>query len=55
MPAAAKRPCNLTTPMPRGPQPVTVEAIKRVYEERGIVFFSEGPSPNGGIGVRLAE
>jgi hypothetical protein len=40
---------------PRGPQPVTVEAIKRVYEERGIVFFSEGPSPDGGIGVRLAE
>lgn len=39
----------------RGPQPVTIEAIKRVYEERGIVFFDEGPAPNGGIGVRLAK
>lgn len=40
---------------PRGPQPVTVDAIKRVYEERGIVFLNEGPSPAGGIGVRLAK
>jgi hypothetical protein len=40
---------------PRGPQPVTVEAIKRVYEARGIVFFDEGPAPHGGPGVRLAK
>lgn len=40
---------------PRGPQPVTVEAIKRVYEEHGIVFFDEGPSLTGGAGVRLAK
>lgn len=38
---------------PRGPQPVTVDAIKRVYEERGIVFFDAGASPDGGPGVRL--
>lgn len=38
---------------PRGPQPVTVDAIKRVYEERGIVFFGAGASPDGGPGVRL--
>ncbi|WEX74828.1 helix-turn-helix domain-containing protein [Sinorhizobium numidicum] len=40
---------------PRGPQPVTVEAIRRVYEERGIVFFDEGPAPDGGSGVRLGN
>jgi len=40
---------------PRGPQPVTIDAIKRVYEERGILFLNEGPSPSGGIGVRFAE
>ena len=37
---------------PRGPQPVTLQAIKRVYEEAGVVFISgngEGP------GVRLAK
>ena len=39
----------------RGPQPVTIEAIKRVYEERGIIFFDEGPAPDGGIGIRLAK
>jgi transcriptional regulator with XRE-family HTH domain len=38
---------------PRGPQPVTVEAIKRVYEAHGIIFFDEGPAPEGGVGVRL--
>lgn len=38
---------------PRGPQPVTVEAIKRVYEERGVIFFDEGPVPAGSVGVRL--
>lgn len=40
---------------PRGPQPVTVEAIKRVYEQRGIIFFDEGPAPPGGIGVRVTK
>jgi hypothetical protein len=40
---------------PRGPQPVTVEAIKRVYEDRGIIFFEADPAPNGGPGVRLAK
>lgn len=40
---------------PRGPQPVTVEAIRRMCEARGIVFFDEGPAPNGGPGVRLAK
>jgi transcriptional regulator with XRE-family HTH domain len=39
---------------PRGPQPVTIEAIKRVYEERGIVFVDEGVSSTGGKGVRFA-
>ena len=38
---------------PRGPQPVTIEAIKRVYEERGIIFFTSGPAPDGGPGIRL--
>lgn len=40
---------------PRGPLPVTIEAIKRVYEERGIVFFDDGPAPAGGAGVRLRK
>nr|WP_083222786.1 helix-turn-helix transcriptional regulator [Ensifer sp. LC163] len=40
---------------PRGPQPVTVEAIKRVYEARGVIFFENGPGPDGGPGVRLAN
>ncbi|WP_245484162.1 helix-turn-helix transcriptional regulator [Rhizobium ruizarguesonis] len=40
---------------PRGPQPVTIDAIKRVYEERGIIFFEEGNAPNGGKGVRLTR
>lgn len=35
---------------PRGPQPVTVEAIRRVYEDAGIVFI---PENGGGAGVRL--
>jgi transcriptional regulator with XRE-family HTH domain len=38
---------------PRGPQPITVDAIKRVYEERGIIFFDTGAMPDGGPGVRL--
>lgn len=38
---------------PRGPQPVTVDAIRRVYEQLGIVFFDEGPVPSGGAGVRM--
>lgn len=42
-------------PGPRGPQPVTIEAIRRVYEQQGIVFFDEGPAPSGGAGVRLAR
>lgn len=40
---------------PRGPQPVTIEAIKRVYQERGVIFLDEGPSPSGGKGVRLEK
>jgi len=40
---------------PRGPQPVTVEAIKSVYEKLGITFFDEGLAPDGGPGVRLAK
>jgi transcriptional regulator with XRE-family HTH domain len=38
---------------PRVPQPVTMEAIKRVYQERGIMFLDEGVSVSGGKGVRL--
>lgn len=38
----------------RGPNPVTVHAIRRVYEERGIVFLDHGQTTGGGIGVRLA-
>lgn len=40
---------------PRGPQPVTVEAIKNVYEKLGIVFFDEGYAPEGGPGVRVTR
>lgn len=40
---------------PRGPQPVTIEAIKRVYKARGIIFLDEGASPSGGKGVRLEK
>jgi transcriptional regulator with XRE-family HTH domain len=40
---------------PRGPQPVTINAIKRVYEDHGIIFFDEGSAPDGGKGVRLAN
>ena len=36
---------------PRGAQPVTVEAIKRVYEAAGVEFI---PENGGGAGVRLA-
>jgi transcriptional regulator with XRE-family HTH domain len=36
----------------RGPQPVTVDAIRRVYEDRGIQFI---PENGGGAGVRLAK
>jgi hypothetical protein len=35
---------------PRGPQRATVDAIRRVYEEKGIVFI---PENGGGPGVRL--
>lgn len=37
---------------PRGPQPVTVEAIRRVYEAAGVQFI---PENGGGAGVRLAK
>ena len=37
---------------PRGAQPVTVEAIKRVYEAAGVEFI---PENGGGAGVRLAK
>lgn len=37
---------------PRGPQPVTVEAIRRVYETAGVEFI---PENGGGAGVRLAK
>ncbi|MGB8293693.1 XRE family transcriptional regulator [Rhizobium ruizarguesonis] len=40
---------------PRGPQPMTIEAIKRVYQERGIMFLDEGATPNGGRGVLLEK
>jgi hypothetical protein len=39
----------------RGAQPVTIEAIKRDYEERGIVFLGEDPIPYGVPGVRLSK
>ncbi|WP_312608748.1 XRE family transcriptional regulator [Agrobacterium pusense] len=39
----------------RGAQPVTIEAIKRDYEERGIVFFGEDSIPYGVPGVRLSK
>ncbi len=39
----------------RGAQPVTIEAIKRDDEERGIVFFGEDPIPYGVPGVRLSK
>lgn len=32
---------------PRGPQPVTINAIKRVYEERGIIFLKKETRPTG--------
>lgn len=38
----------------RGPNPVTVHAIRRVYEEQGIVFLGEGETTSGGAGVRRA-
>lgn len=37
---------------PRGPQPVTIEAIRRVYETAGVQFI---PENGGGAGVRLAK
>lgn len=37
---------------PRGAQPVTVDAIKRVYEAAGIEFI---PENGGGAGVRLTK
>ena len=39
----------------QGAQPVTIEAINRDYEERGIVFFGEDPIPSGAPGVRLSK
>ena len=40
---------------PRGPQSITVEAIKRVYEAKGITFLSDGETTAGGPGVRLTH
>ncbi|MBA9034375.1 LacI family DNA-binding transcriptional regulator [Rhizobium leguminosarum bv. viciae] len=40
---------------PRGPQPVTIDAIKRVYEERGVIFLTKELRPTGGKGVRLTR
>ena len=37
---------------PRGAQPVTIEAIRRVYEELGVQFI---PENGGGAGVRMAK
>ena len=37
---------------PRGPQPVTIDAIRRVYEGAGVQFI---PENGGGAGVRLAK
>ena len=37
---------------PRGPQPVTIEAIKRAYESSGVEFI---PENGGGAGVRLRK
>lgn len=37
---------------PRGPQPVTIEAIRRVYEAAGVQFI---PENGGGAGVRMAK
>jgi transcriptional regulator with XRE-family HTH domain len=37
---------------PRGPQPVTVAAIRRAYEDAGVLFI---PENGGGAGVRLAK
>lgn len=37
---------------PRGAQPVTVDAIKRVYEAAGVQFI---PENGGGAGIRLAK
>ncbi|WP_108462258.1 helix-turn-helix domain-containing protein [Devosia naphthalenivorans] len=37
---------------PRGAQPVTIEAIRRVYESAGVEFI---PENGGGAGVRLAK
>ncbi len=39
---------------PRGPQAVTVEAIKRVYETKGIIFLDAGDVTSGGPGVRIS-
>ncbi len=39
----------------RGPQPVTIEAIKRDYEERGIIFVNDGPYTVWWTGVRLSK
>lgn len=37
---------------PRGAQPVTIEAIRKVYEAAGVQFI---PENGGGAGVRLAK
>lgn len=39
---------------PRGAQALTVDAIRRVYEDRGIVFLADGEATVGGPGVRIA-
>lgn len=38
---------------PRGAQTLTVDAIRRVYEERGIIFLADGEATVGGPGVRV--
>ena len=37
---------------PRGAQPVTIDAIRRVYEAAGVEFI---PENGGGAGVRLRK
>lgn len=41
---------------PRGPQSVTVEAIKRVYEAAGVVFLDIGDIADGpGVALKSSE
>ncbi|UVC10505.1 helix-turn-helix transcriptional regulator [Rhizobium sp. TH2] len=39
----------------RGPLAMTIEALRRVYEERGVVFFDDGETPPQGPGVWLKD